>query len=86
MGCVAAPLVELPVLGGGLTIAAPLPTFSGDLALCCKIAAFTTPPIAPILGTISGEALTAIILGLNANLALVKAYLDALIPPCPKDP
>ena len=81
MPCTSLPAPTIPTLPGGITLAAALPVFSGDLELCCKLVnfPFATPPAALPPGTLN-------VLGpLNTILDQVRAYLKAIPIPCPKE-
>lgn len=82
--CIQAPTVPSPSLGGGLSIAPPtLPTFSGNVGLCCKTVPYSTPPLP--LPFPPGTFNPAFALALNTALATVQAYLDELTPNCPRE-
>lgn len=81
MPCASLPTPTPPALPPGITLAFPLPAFSGDLTLCCKLVDFpvASPPLPLPPAVISA-------LGpLNAALDQVMAYFSALALPCPKE-
>ena len=82
MACVSVQLPAVPSLPDPFTFGVDPPSFSGDLAVCCKILAFsiTPPPIAlgaPLLAPINAA--------IEAFVAGVEAYIDALPLECPKE-
>jgi hypothetical protein len=82
MACLDIPIPALPTLGLGLSIEPPaLPSFSGDLALCCKILQFTIvlPPI-PLPPLVINASTTAL---MTAATAAIQTYLDLLPLECP---
>jgi len=81
MPCISAPVPTVPDPPDGITLAASLPSFSGSLELCCKIASLpvSTPPVALPPGTISALA------PLNAILDAARDFLDGQLFPCPKE-
>jgi hypothetical protein len=84
MACLELPVPVLPTLGLGLNIEPPtLPSFSGDLRLCCKILQFDiVPPPIPLPPLVFNAAVT---VSLTAAIAAVQAYIDALPLDCPKE-
>lgn len=81
MPCVSLPAPPVPSLPGGITVAAALPPFSGNIEACCKLVDFpvSTPPVALPPGTIAALA------PLNVILDGVRNYFKALGVPCPKE-
>jgi hypothetical protein len=79
--CLQAPQVTPPTLGGGLSIDPPnLGTFSGDLALCCKVLPFSVPlPPVPLPPLVVNGSVTALI---ATAFATIQTYLDALSVDC----
>jgi hypothetical protein len=82
MGCKDMPIVPLPSLGGGLSIAVPLPEVNLDASLCCKILAIAVAPPPAAFGVALPPGSMNVI---AAQIKLVQAYLDALPPKCPKE-
>lgn len=81
MSCIEVPVPDLPELPAPLSIP-PLPAFPGVTAgICCQSVSIPawTPPIS--LGPLSPAILAAI----NAQIALLNAYTDALRVPCPRN-
>jgi len=81
MPCVSLPAAPIPSLPAGISVAAALPTFSGDLEACCKLVnfPFATPPIPLPPGTLN-------VLGpLNVILDGVRDFFSGLGVPCPKE-
>ncbi len=84
MACIPIPELPNPTLGLGLSIEPPsLPSFSGDVDLCCKILSFNiVPPPLPLPPFALNAAVTAT---LNNCIAAVQAYIDALPLDCPSE-
>jgi hypothetical protein len=77
------PNLTLPTLPslGGLSISPPtLPSFSGNLSLCCKEVPWATPTFPPVMPPLIFNAGVAVALG--AALDTVQAYLDEIPRPC----
>lgn len=80
--CIQAPTLPAPTLGGGLSIEPPaLPTFSGDVGLCCKTVAYTTPALPAVFPP--GVFNASVALALSGAIDAIQAYLDQLAPNCP---
>lgn len=84
MSCKLGPVVPLPILPAPYSIAPPAlpPLPDSTLDFCCRQVGFTIPPLPPIFPPGVTVAFPAI---LNAMLAAVEAYLDALPLTCPKE-
>lgn len=83
MACVPVPSAPIPELPAPLSIAPPpLPSLPNIPNICCKLPPLPVqvPPVDLPVGTLN-PAIVAII---NANLKLVRDYLDALEIPCPR--
>lgn len=84
MACIPLPVPTLPTLPSPFSIAPPaLPPISVALTACCKlsvIASVSLPAPFP-----SAVLTPAVILTINAALATVQTYLDALPLPCPRE-
>lgn len=82
MACLNGPTLPVPTLPGGLSIAPPIPPFSFDLALCCKLLQFapTAPPIS--FGVALNPAIQTII---TQNIRIVQDFIDSLPLDCPRE-
>lgn len=82
MGCINAPTLPEPTLGGGLSIDVVVPPQSFDANLCCKIVHLGTPPVHIPLGIPIPPGISAVIV---AQIKLVQAFIDGLSPKCPRE-
>lgn len=85
MACTPTPTLPVPELPFPLSLDLPggLPSFSGDLTVCCKILEFAIPPVPiPLPPLVLNPAVNAI---LKSNIAAAQAFLDKLSFSCPKE-
>lgn len=82
MSCIPIPHVPTPTLPFPLTIGLPpLPGFSGEINLCCKILAIDIPPLPlPIPPLMINPAVVEVI---KSTIATINAYIDKLPFDCP---
>lgn len=81
MGCINAPTLPVPTIGGGLSIDITIPAQSFSVGLCCKTIAFGTPTLHVPLGVVP-PGLNAII---AAQIKIIQTFLDSLPPTCPRE-
>ncbi len=80
--CIQVDLPEIPGIGGGISLEPPpLPTFSGDLGICCKVVAYSTPTLPPLFPPLFFNGVVGLALG--SAIDTIQAYLDSLPPKCP---
>lgn len=82
MGCLNAPELPIPTLGGGLSASIPLPSVSFDAALCCKTLSFSAVPSPIAFGVAIPPGLMNVIV---TQIKIVQAFIDAIPPKCPKE-
>ena len=91
MACISLPIPPLPPLPLPFSLPAlPIPPFPSQPQLCCQLPdivamiAAQLPPIPLPPTTLNPAEVAIVVAALQEGIATVQAYIDGLIPPCPK--